>query len=489
MAPPRIPDDLRRLLPPDVDPARVTHFVHLEAGYGQGRSDTVVLLEGGRLRVLRSALVEQPLAGAPRLLKEGFSHRLCLPGAGGRDEVIEVSSLRASDLQALLEAAPASSAPPAPTADRAPPRSSPPPDEGRAPEVSTAPPLGPAGREAELRRGLARAPDDGELLRGLWQVYAETGRVDPAWCVSSVLALQGRAGAQERSFFERYRRPDLARASRRLSARAFERWVGAPEESPHLSAIFGLIAPLLVPAIACHRRPLGLSRRHRRDLATDTLLVSRLVGYLAEALALPVPPELYVDLEASTGLRVGVAFAPEGPAPYLVVGADLLAGVDERALGFAFARALSTLRPEHWLVHLVPTIPQLTTVFFSAVELVDRRFRSPAEIEASAEEVADLLSRSATPALLDALAVEVRALSRQGGTLDLAGWRDAVAETANRAGLVLGGDLLAAASVVAELAPPLGEAPPAAQIQALCRYAVSEEHFTARQELGLALPS
>jgi hypothetical protein len=74
-------------------------------------------------------------------------------------------------------------------------------------------------------------------------------------------------------------------------------------------------------------------------------------------------------------------------------------------------------------------------------------------------------------------------------------WRAVVHETGNRAGLLVCGDLRAAAQIVAhEQAPEVGEAPEAevlrelaraeGPLRGLLRYAISEEYFALRESLG-----
>jgi hypothetical protein len=75
-----------------------------------------------------------------------------------------------------------------------------------------------------------------------------------------------------------------------------------------------------------------------------------------------------------------------------------------------------------------------------------------------------------------------------GGHIDLDGWIAAVEETANRAGLLACGDVMAAAREIVKEARVRRTRPEDA-ILALVRWGCSSDYFDLRAQLGLALIS
>ena len=70
--------------------------------------------------------------------------------------------------------------------------------------------------------------------------------------------------------------------------------------------------------------------------------------------------------------------------------------------------------------------------------------------------------------------------------LDLARWRAAVDATAQRAGLLVAGELAAAARMLSSEASPLG-ARPSQRVADLVAFSVSPGYFAVRRHLGVAV--
>jgi hypothetical protein len=92
-----------------------------------------------------------------------------------------------------------------------------------------------------------------------------------------------------------------------------------------------------------------------------------------------------------------------------------------------------------------------------------------------------------------ALEEPARALAASAAPLDLEAWRAAAAATADRAGLVLCGDVGSALAVLLREGGPRAPEPPAAgaparpEVLALLAFAATEEHFVLRQRLRVAI--
>ncbi len=86
-----------------------------------------------------------------------------------------------------------------------------------------------------------------------------------------------------------------------------------------------------------------------------------------------------------------------------------------------------------------PTLPELTALVLAAVKVA--RPELPVPISPLSVKVRRELVKHTTEAQKTALAIAVEQLDARGGKLDLAAWLVGVEYTANRAGLLLAGDL------------------------------------------------
>ncbi len=207
---------------------------------------------------------------------------------------------------------------------------------------------------------------------------------------------------------------------------------------------------------------------------------------LARALGAPE-----CDLHAGAVGRVEVEVA----SPWIVrVGPDVARRSTAREQRFLLGRAAARLRTRGALAAL-PS-PELEAWIAAAIRVAvpGHAPAGPAD-DGRVRQLAKRLSRRARRALEQA----ARALAGAPGPPDLAAWRVAAAATADRAGLVLCGDLPAAIAVLARdaglraegtpLPVPLPVAATAARpdVRALVAFAATEEHFVLRQRLRVAI--
>jgi hypothetical protein len=182
------------------------------------------------------------------------------------------------------------------------------------------------------------------------------------------------------------------------------------------------------------------------------------------------------------------------PAPTaLVVGKSFVESVSISELRFHIGRALELLRPEYVLAATLDSVA-LDDLFNAALKAFHpkhNRWRAGSE-DSAAEEAARL--KKALPYKLAKRIAEVFQ-EHADAEVDCLHWRAAVLETGNRAGLLLCGDLLAAARVVAretavdrldDLGPELmlEQVKKPGLLKELVRYFVTDEHFHLRQLLG-----
>ena len=269
-------------------------------------------------------------------------------------------------------------------------------------------------------------------------------------------------------------------ATTRMTDELWSRYLLHPEEDRSIGAILATLSPFIAPMTARPPRQFGLKRKERRDLATDQLLFSRVFNYATSVLNV-IQPELYVR----PNVRIALMMAHTRSVPSFVVGADLLQGRPEKELAFAVAKQLSYLRPERFLRRVLLVPSQLRTVFFVALRIANPQLTVPPadrpEVERTLKHVADRMHAG----ILGHLAVLVRSLAASRSEVDLDTWWSVTALTANRAGLLVCGDLQVAEMMLRAEPIELGAPPRDAQLQDLAHFSSSEEYSELQRQLGL----
>jgi hypothetical protein len=321
--------------------------------------------------------------------------------------------------------------------------------------------------------------DDLASLRFRLRAYREQRQFDRAWCLCAALAFLRQADADEQMFFEQYRPRGFVLTKARMTDELWRHLVFHPAQDRLVSAILAAVGPLVGAMTARPHKAFGLKRKHRRDLATDQLLFSKVFVYVTAVLNVE-QSELYLLPEQQTGLLS----AHTTEAASFVVGAELLQGKSERELAFAVARRLAYLRPEHRLCTVFTSPPQLHAVLLAALRLVDpgRALPSVAEVD----QLVRYLASRLPPAQLEQLRRLTSGLAHTPTEQDLARWMSAVELTSQRAGLILCADLETAAGMIRRESTQAG-LPVEEAVRQLLAFGVSEEYCQVREHLGLSL--
>lgn len=173
----------------------------------------------------------------------------------------------------------------------------------------------------------------------------------------------------------------------------------------------------------------------------------------------------------------GIDFLPTLP-PSVLLGKPLLEA-EPFEVAFECARHLVLHRPEHFITMLVPDVASLEDVFHAALLLVVSDLPIERDLLARA-----MLNRDALRPAVDRDGLErMRHLVRTQlllGLPDLNDWVDVVERTADRVGLLLSGDLRAAARVLSR--EPNGQE----RLRRLESFWIGRLAGTLRAELGLA---
>jgi hypothetical protein len=121
------------------------------------------------------------------------------------------------------------------------------------------------------------------------------------------------------------------------------------------------------------------------------------------------------------------------------------------------------------------------------MRLVTPKFPVAAELEASVIDAARVLEGAATGEYRDHLVHTVSKLLQDSAALDLKRWIRSVDQAADRAGLILSGDLDVSASLVRSEPARQGAVEPVARARDMLIYSVSGAHLELRERLAISV--
>ncbi len=326
------------------------------------------------------------------------------------------------------------------------------------------------------------------MLKTLRRLFAEMGKYDQVWCVASVLAYLRQADAEELRFHEQYKSKTLARVRARLNEELWQKYIYHPEEDRYISLILASISQAIMAARAREHKDVGIRRKDRRDPTTDKLMFSGVFVYASQVLGVTAP-ELFLRQDWAGELELMNAREKQQLCPSFVVGAALLQGKQEKELAYVLGKKLALMRPDH-LVRWPAVVPQVSEVkayFLAALKLVQPNVPVKSDMEQPVNERVDLLRRLVPPQNIEQLAEVVRRFIESKAEADLKRWSTAVDFTTSRAGLLLCNDLEVAAHQIQSEPLAVGSADPKEKIRDLIQWCVSDEYFSLRAHLGLAI--
>ena len=317
-----------------------------------------------------------------------------------------------------------------------------------------------------VRAGWREALGDSHKGAALVRTTEASGHVDAAFLAASTMVALGTADDAMASLYEAHRVRDTASPTAPLGKDVWT-MLRHKDDAIELGALMELVAPA-VHALA----PMTLADG---DLDPSTELgdgdlpvpFARLRDRLASWLGVPVPA-VYARVELGSQVHV-VATNP----PVLVAGDDALQMPERPELVFRLARAMTFLWPGRAVGASRPgrVLRAIVMAIFREASMSEVGADDPLAVGAAAA-----IDELPPPARTQARAAALRLLSR-GGELNLSLWARSLSRTADRAGMLLCGDVAAAfagAKEVGELDRDLVE------------FAYSAAHVNLRKQLGLA---
>jgi tetratricopeptide (TPR) repeat protein len=285
----------------------------------------------------------------------------------------------------------------------------------------------------ELETAARVDPARAETHRRLFELHRRLGTTDRAWLAATALEALGAANVDQGMLAHQFRGELRPTATLDEASWALLR---APGSDPVIEAIAVAVAPAAVRVkieeLREERRLVQLDPETRQPMDSTATLV-RTFSFVGNVLGI-TPPQLYALEKVPGGLA-----AVQAEEPSTVFALSLGSGQKVPELAFLVARHLVYYRPEHYALLFYPSLPELSALVLAAVKVA--RTELPVPISPLSVKLRRELVKHTTDEQKSALAIAVEQLDRRGGKLDLAAWLHGVEMTANRAGLLVAGDL------------------------------------------------
>lgn len=325
---------------------------------------------------------------------------------------------------------------------------------------------------AERQRLLETDPLNAEHYSSLTELYLRIGEPDRAWCCTRVLMHLAKATEAQKTFYYQHD-PKEMRWPRVPINSAMWTKLRHPDEIPLVGNIFSLIADVMV--LDCAVDEAGLLARDGNTHLHNEL--RDLVRGVAYAMGMPTL-RLTVDLE----LNADLLFLPSTAGPAFVVGRGIWKTPNVRQRVHVAASSLSSARPDAQLQALSTSKEHLEALLMAAVTFVRPDLAVAPHIATRLPEIKQVLQRALPQPRRVRLAHAVESLVSSGNRHNINTWWTAVECTAQRAALLLSGDLECAvvqASRAGDIANQI--------VSDLLRFSVSPSHGDMRRDLNIAI--
>ena len=321
--------------------------------------------------------------------------------------------------------------------------------------------------------------------RSLYKLALKMHDYDRAWCMCAALAFLHKADEEEQRFFEDYRPRGMIQVKSRLDNEQWVKNLFHKDENIFIGKIFEMVTPAAIVAktnqLRAARQLPALDRRFKQDPATSTVTFAKTFGWAAQVLGIQLP-DLYVRNDVP-----GALLAVPSRPPASVAGQNVLTGYTPQELTFIVGKHLAYYRDEHYIRNLFPTLNELKVVFFSAIKIIMTDFAVPPEMAQAVNMTAAEFVKYMQPVERDSLRLVVQKFIEDGAKADLKRWMQTVDVTAARSGLLLCADLEIAKKIIAAEPQLPGDLPPPDKLKELIMFSVSEQYFTLRKALGIAV--
>jgi len=322
-------------------------------------------------------------------------------------------------------------------------------------------------------------PDPYQIMR---KVHTQARHADGAWLSCQALHVLGQAQPDESRFFTRFRNEELVSARRRLSAEEWMELVMPIDGEPLITSLFALIQPYVLSVRSRPETAYGVGVDDELDM--ERYPHGLVFAFYHGAQILPADEPRIFQRQSDAAVVTPLATIE----PSVILGAGAFAeGMGPLESAFLAGSELAHQIPGLRLRTLLPNLTALKAWLLGAIRLVKPKFPVAAEIEASVTEAATVLAEAGGGEYRDHLVHTVSKLLSDSAALDLKRWVRAVDQTADRAGLILCGDLDIAASIIRHGPARPGTAEAVGRARDLLVYSVSAQHLAVRERLGTSV--
>jgi tetratricopeptide (TPR) repeat protein len=325
-------------------------------------------------------------------------------------------------------------------------------------------------------------PMNADSYRALGRTAFASGRIDEAWCVARALVFLQQANKEETALYHRYQRHETRKAKGLLDEEAWG-FIRHTDEDLTISAVFALTWEAGVALRAGPAKAFQLKSKERLAIEESTGVVAKIFKHASRVLQVALP-DVYVQPRRPGRLLLANCIEKGRLAPAVIVGRDLMTGYRDTEIAASVGSMIALLRPSYYLKLTLGSVEELEAALAAAALVVGRKRPIRPELEPVVSAIAAELPKRLTRTTAEALQQLVHRLPEQ---TDLMRWRNAVDAAAQRAGLVISGDLAATARMIASEAAAPGTLRPSQRVQELVAYSVSPAYLAARRHLGITV--
>jgi len=324
---------------------------------------------------------------------------------------------------------------------------------------------------------LEEQPLSAAIHRALRQLHTDSRNADGAWCACQTLTVMGQATADERSFYERRREPQMFAAGVTISpSDAVDLFLhgGADVDFTRLA---GVIQPSIQRVRGQTLEQLGYQPEHLMQRDDRYPLVSA-AAYISQVVGLTAPAILRnVQFEGN------LSILPSNPLCFAVGSAGLSHDYPMQAAAFVAGHEVCFQLPGMGVVQLVANHTMLKTWMLGALRLVSPSLGAGSILPAPLNEATEALHQDLVGGRRDAL-VNIATKLTKGDPVDLKRWLASVEYTADRVGFFFCNDLQIALEMIRGNHSAAQYVSVEQRSQELVRYAVSESYLSARARMA-----
>ena len=336
----------------------------------------------------------------------------------------------------------------------------------------------------ELSLASLHAPLRAQTYRRLFDLHQRAQRIDRAWLAATCLEELGATDVAHELMIEQFRARGPIRPARAVDEALWHDHLQASGGDPIVRDILETVGDaaiaLRLEELEARRKLTILEPASRQDPASTASAIRTFV-WASRALGIAAP-----DLHVLGSVSSGVA-AVQTARPSTALGPTVLSGRTVQQLAFLAGRHLTYYRPALYPLVFFPTLAELSFLVLAAVRLVIPGISLPPPPNDDETRIADALGGRLTPDQRARLERAVARLDARGGKLDLFAWIRGVELTAQRAGLLLCGDLRTAMRITKDERRPIGDLSAEAKRADLLSFCASEAYAQIRERMGVAI--